>query len=134
MGLEEDDQNRLSRFQLADGQIHPGPLAAVLDETLGWGGFVRTRQGGVTVRLELDIMRAVEPGEKLLALGTCTGVRGKSAQRMFWFSEGGILPMGEEDLSPVMLARGQWLAVPELTEQMPGQLIPPELTEPLFTT
>ncbi len=132
MGLDSDDQSRLSWFQLADGQLHPGPLFAVLDEALGWGGFLRTRQGGVTVRLEIDIFRPVESGEKLLTFGACSNVRGKSTQRMFWYSEGGILPMGEEDLSPIMLARGQWLAVPELTEQMPGQLIPPDLAESLF--
>lgn len=133
MGLDPDDQEKLSRFCLADGQFHPGTLAAIVDETLGWAGFLHTRQGGVTVRLEMDLFRPVEPGEKMLCFGACSGTRGKGGNRLLWYAEGGIIPMGEEEPFPIMLARGQWLAVPKLTEEMKAHLIPSEWTNRWFT-
>ena len=133
MGLDPEDQNTLFRFQLDDTQIHLGVLAAVLDETMGWGGFVRARQGGMTVKLDVDFLRPVDRGEKMLCFGTCSGTRGKQASRMFWFSEGGILPMGEGELPPIMRARGQWLAMPELTDEMKRHLRPPEWLDRWFT-
>jgi acyl-coenzyme A thioesterase PaaI-like protein len=132
IGLDPDDRSRLSQFQLDDPLIHPGVLAAILDETMGWGGFVRSRHGGMTVKLDIDFLRPVEEGEKMLCYGICSGTRGKSASRMFWFSEGGILPMGEGDLSPIMRASGQWLAMPGLTEEMKKHLRPPEWLDRWF--
>jgi acyl-coenzyme A thioesterase PaaI-like protein len=124
IGLDPDDRDRFHRFRLDDGQAHPGTLISVLDETLGWSGFVETLQGGVTVKLEVDIHRPADPGEKMLCFGICTGVRGRDPQRQFWFSEGAILPMGDGDLTPIMTARGQWLSIPNLTEEMKQHLIP----------
>jgi hypothetical protein len=124
LGLDPDDQEKLASYRLEDGQIHPGVLAAILDETLGWGGFVHTRQGGVTVKLEVVILRPVEPDEKMLCFGACSGTRGRSADRLVWYSTGGIVPIGEEEPSPIMLANGQWLVVPRLTEEMRTHLLP----------
>jgi acyl-coenzyme A thioesterase PaaI-like protein len=132
MGFDPDDQSKICRFQLDDVQIHPGVLAAILDETMGWGGFVQARQGGMTVKLDVDFLRPAERGEKMLCFGTCSGTRGKTANRLFWFSEGGILAMGEGDLPPVMIARGQWLAVPSLTDEMKKHLRPPEWLDRWF--
>jgi acyl-coenzyme A thioesterase PaaI-like protein len=126
MGLEPDDQSKVFRFQLDDDLIHPGVLAAILDETMGWAGFVQARQGGMTVKLDVDFLRPVDRGEKMLCFGICSGTRGKDPSRMFWFAEGGILPMGEGELSPIMRARGQWLAMPDLTDQMRKHLSPRE--------
>ncbi len=133
IGLDPDDQNEVFRFQLDDAPVHPGVLAAILDETMGWGGFVRARQGGMTVKLDVDFLRPVERGEKMLCYGLCSGTRGKSASRMFWFSEGGILPMGEGDLPPIVRASGQWLAMPDLTEEMRKHLRPAEWLDRWFT-
>jgi len=132
MGLEPDDQSKVFRFQLDDDLIHPGVLAAILDETMGWSGFVQARQGGMTVKLDVDFLRPVDRGEKMLCFGMCSGTRGKDPSRMFWFSEGGILPMGEGDLSPIMRARGQWLAMPALTDEMKKHLSPPEWLDRWF--
>ncbi len=132
MGLDPDDQERFHRFRLDDGQAHPGVLISILDETLGWAGFVQERQGGVTVKLEVDIFRPADPGEKMLCFGTCTGTRGRPPNRFFWSSEGAVLPMGDGDMSPIMTARGQWLAVPKLTGEMKRHLIPRDLTDPWF--
>jgi acyl-coenzyme A thioesterase PaaI-like protein len=132
VGLDPDDQDRFHRFRLDDGQAHPGTLVALLDETLGWSGFLRTRQGGVTVRLEVDILRPVDPGEKLLCFGVCTGTRGRDPQRQFWFAEGAVLPMGDDDFSPVMTARGQWMSIPKLTDEMKRHLMPREWLLPWF--
>jgi acyl-coenzyme A thioesterase PaaI-like protein len=129
IGLDPDDQNRIFQFQLDDSMIHPGVLAAILDETMGWAGFVRARQGGMTVKLDVDFLRPTERGEKLLCYGICSGTRGKRASRMFWFSEGGVLPMGEGNLAPIMRASGQWLAMPDLTEEMRTHLRPAEWLE-----
>ncbi len=126
IGLDPDDRERFHRFRLHDGQAHPGTLISVLDETMGWGGFVETLQGGVTVKLEVDIHRPADPGEKMLCFGICTGTRGRDPQRRFWFSEGAILPMGDDDLSPIMTARGQWLSIPKLTDEMKRHLMPRE--------
>ncbi len=132
IGLDPDDQNEVLRFQLDDAPVHPGVLAAILDETMGWGGFVRARHGGMTVKLDVDFLRPVERGEKMLCYGLCSGTRGKSASRMFWFSEGGILPMGEGDLPPIMRASGQWLAMPDLTDEMKKHLRPAEWLDKWF--
>jgi len=124
VGLDPDDRERFGRFRLPDGQAHPGTLVAILDETLGWSGFVETLQGGVTVKLEVDIHRPWEPGEKMLCFGLCTGTRGRDPQRRFWFAEGAALPMGDGDPAPIMTARGQWLSVPRLTDEMRRHLYP----------
>jgi acyl-coenzyme A thioesterase PaaI-like protein len=132
IGLDPDDQNRVFQFRLDDASVHPGVLAAILDETMGWGGFIRARHGGMTVKLDVDFLRPVERGEKMLCYGVCSGTRGKTASRMFWFSEGGILPMGEGDLPPIMRASGQWLAMPDLTVEMKRHLRPVEWLDRWF--
>jgi acyl-coenzyme A thioesterase PaaI-like protein len=132
IGLDPDDQNRVFRFQLDDAPVHPGVLAAILDETMGWGGFVKARHGGMTVKLDIDFLRPVERGEKMVCYGLCSGTRGKSATRMFWFAEGGILPMGEGDLPPILRASGQWLAMPDLTEEMRKHLRPSDWLDRWF--
>ncbi len=126
-GLDPDDDERFFWFRISDDEVHPGALASVLDETLGWSGFVAARQGGVTVRLEIDFFRPVDLGERLLFFGVCTRIRGSSPHRLFWYAAGGILPFGTgADLAPVALAAGQWLAVPKLTEEMKRHLAPAE--------
>jgi len=132
IGLDPNDQNEVFRFELDDATVHPGVLAAIIDETMGWGGFVRARQGGMTVKLDVDFLRPVDRGEKMLCYGLCSGTRGKSASRMFWFSEGGILPMGERDLPPIMRASGQWLAMPVLTDEIKKHLRPAEWLDKWF--
>lgn len=132
VGVDPDDRERFQRFALDREQTHPGTLIAVLDETLGWSGFIETLHGGVTVRLEVDIHRPADPGEKLLFLGICTGTRGRTGHRKFWFAEGAVVPMGEEGLSPIMTARGQWLCIPELTEEMKRHLMPQDWLQRWF--
>jgi hypothetical protein len=132
IGLDPDDQGKVFRFQIDDALMHPGVLAAILDETMGWGGFIRARQGGMTVKLDVDFLRPAERGEKMLCLGTCSGTRGKKATRLFWYSEGGILPMGERDLPPIVRAKGQWLAMPALTDEMRKHLRPAEWLDRWF--
>ncbi len=132
IGLDPDDQNEVSRFQLDEAMIHPGVLAAILDETMGWGGFVEARHGGMTVKLDVDFLRPVDRSEKMLCYGLCSGTRGKNPNRMFWFAEGGILPMGEGDLPPIIRATGQWLAMPDLTQEMRKHLRPAEWMDRWF--
>ena len=132
IGLDPEDQSKIFRFELDDALLHPGVLAAILDETMGWGGFVRARQGGMTVKLDVDFLRPVDRREKMLCYGICYGTRGRSGTRMFWYSEGGILPMGEGGLAPIARARGQWLAMPDLTDEMRKHLRPAEWMDRWF--
>jgi len=124
MGLDPEDEAKFSWYRLSEEELHPGAMAAILDEVLGWSGFLATRQGGVTVKLEIDFLRPVDLGERMLCFGSCVRVRGRNPQRLFWYSVGGILPFGSTDLSPIVLAKGQWLAVPNLTEEMKNHLMP----------
>jgi len=132
MDPDANEGNNPASFRLDEAQAHPGCLAAILDETMGWSGFVHARQGGVTVKLEIDILRPATPEEKLLCYAACTGTRGKRSSRLFWYAEGAFLPMAQAGALPVMLAQGQWLTVPRLTEEMKRHLIPPEWTARWF--
>lgn len=134
-GVDPEDDARFFWFRLSEDEVHPGALAAVLDETLGWSGFVAARQGGVTVRLEIDFFRPVDPGERLLFFGSCTRIRGSGPHRLFWYAAGGVLPFGAgADPAPIALAKGQWLAVPKLTEEMKNHLAPSEWVSRWFSS
>ncbi|MEW6442129.1 MAG: hypothetical protein AB1640_14425 [bacterium] len=133
MGIDPEDESRLFWFRLSDQELHPGALASVLDETLGWSGFLATRQGGITVKLDIDFLRRVEIGERMICFAACTAVRGRSPERLFWYAAGGIVPLGGTDLSPIALAKGQWLAVPRLTEEMKNHLRPAAWLERWFS-
>ena len=103
-----------------------------MDETLGWSGFLASGQGGITVKLEIDFLRPLIPGEKMVCCGRCIRLRGTSPHRLFWYSEGVIIPMRSDDHTPIALARGQWMAVPALTEEMKTNMLPQSESEKLF--
>lgn len=131
-GFDRGDERSFSRFREGD-TLHPFPILALLDETLGWGGFMRAGQGGVTVRIRYAFLRRVDAGERLIFLGYGDRVRGSSASRMlFWASGGAAAVHSDGRLEPVATATGQFMAMPELTKQMKTTLLPREWTEQAF--
>ena len=132
-GLDPDDDEHFYWLRISDQEVHPGVLASVMDETLGWSGFLMSGQGGVTVKLEIDFLRPLSPAEKIICCGRCTRVRGVSPHRLFWYSEGVVIPLRGEDRTPLAIARGQWMAMPGLTEEMKSNLLPRSTVEKLFS-
>jgi len=131
-GFETGDQETFYRFQ-RDGKVHPVAFLALLDETMGWAGFMRSASGGVTVRLSYTFYRAVLIDERLVFFARGDKVKGRDGSRMFFWSSGGVAVVGKDGtFEPVAVASGQFLGVPELTEQMRRELIPQEWTRRVF--
>ncbi len=131
-GFDPEDQETFFRFQRG-GFAHPMALLALLDETMGWGGFFISRSGGVSVRLSYRLFRSISSKEKLVFLGRGEKVLGRIEKRMFFWASGAacaLLPDGS--LETVAQASGQWYAMAALTEEMRRELIPSELTEAAF--
>lgn len=125
-GFDPADFDSFYLFQKG-GKVHPLAFIALLDETIGWGGFMLTSTGAVTVRIGYTFHRSVAVGEKLIFYGRGDRVRGRSESRLlFWASGGAAVVRENGGLEPVASASGQWMAVPELTEQMKTNLIPKE--------
>jgi len=131
-GFNREDAETFYRFQRQD-QLHPLPFLALLDETLGWGGFLISASGAVTVRIAYTFYRPVSMKEKLIFFGRGERVRGKGGSRlMFWASGGAAAVKDDGRLEMVVSASGQWFGVPDLTEQMKTSLLPKELRDRAF--
>lgn len=131
-GSDEGDKESFDRFQV-DGILHPVAPLALLDEILGWGGFMLAGQGGVTVRIRFSFLRRIRAGEKLFFLGRGDRMRGTSLSRMFFWASGGAAAVHPDGgLEPVVTASGQFMVMPELTEQMKTTLLPGEWMERAF--
>jgi acyl-coenzyme A thioesterase PaaI-like protein len=106
------DINRLS-----EGQLHPGALITILDETLGWAGFFSAWQGGVTVNISTYFLRSVRPSDNIFSIGTCDDTYGSYSRKMV-FSSGGLFAKTEGAPELVAYATGKWLTKPEYKEKM----------------
>ena len=105
-------------------------LMAVLDETMGWGGFFASANGGVSVRLNYKFLRKIGIKEKLVFFGRGEKVMGRIDKRMlFWASGCGTVMKADGSFEKVIESSGQWYAMATLTEQMRKELIPESLTE-----
>jgi hypothetical protein len=132
IGADMHDLNSFCRFQRG-GLIHPVAFLALLDETVGWGGFMTSGSGGVTVRIRYTFYRDISPGERVLVIGRGDKVRGSAASRLlYWGSGGAVVVHDDGRLEPVITVSGQFLGVPELTQQMRVELAPPEQTQRAF--
>jgi hypothetical protein len=115
------------------GYLHPLPLLALLDEIIGWGGFLLTASGGVTVKASYTFLRDIPVGEPLWVFGKGEKVRGNAASRLlFWASGCAAAVHCDGTLEPVVVASGQYLGVGALTEQMRRELLPAEYTRRAF--
>ena len=84
--FNEEDKNTFFLFE-RNGFIHPMGLMAVLDETMGWGGFFASSNGGVSVRLNYKLLRRIGVNEKMVFFGRGEKVMGRIDKRMlFWAS------------------------------------------------
>ncbi len=131
IGLDEGDLYTVCRFQ-ERGLIHPVAFLALLDETVGWGGFMASGSGGVTVRIRFTFYRDIRVGERIVIFGRGDRVRGKAPRLLFWGSGGAMAVHDDGHLETVITVSGQYLGVTELTEQMKVELQPADLTRKAF--
>ena len=131
-GFDAGEGEPFYRFRRG-GCVHPLPLLALLDETLGWAGFMATGSGAVTVRIGYTFYRDIRVGERLVFYGRNEKVKGNAGSRLFYWASGGAAVVDDRGgLEIVAAAAGQYLGVPALTEQMRRELIPPEWTRRAF--
>jgi hypothetical protein len=112
--------------------IHPLVFLALLDEAMGWGGFMITASGSVTVRVGYTFYRDIHVGERIVVFGRGEKVRRSFGRLFFWASGGAAVIHNDGKLEDVIAASGQWLGVPDLTEQMKRELVPKNLTSRAF--
>jgi hypothetical protein len=132
VGCAGDRGEAFYSFQRS-GRLHPLPLLALLDEIMGWGGFLLAASGGVTVRASYIFYRDIQVGEPLWVFGRGEKVRGNAASRLcYWTSGGAAAVRGDGVLEPVAVASGQFLGVAALTKQMRRELLPADLARYAF--
>jgi hypothetical protein len=132
IGFDPADRDTVCRFHRR-GRLHPICLLALGDETMGWGAFFLSKNGGVSVRLSYTFYREIGIDERLIVFGKGERVKGDIAKRMmFWASGGAAVVKPDGTFEIVMTSSGQWLAIAALTEQMRQNLIPEELTQKAF--
>jgi hypothetical protein len=131
-GFSDEDNDTFYRFE-RNWIIHPMPLLAVLDETMGWGGFFSSANGGVSVRLNYKFLRQIRVDEKLVFFGRGEKVMGRIDKRMFFWASGcGVVMHDDGSFETVIESSGQWYAMAALTDQMETELIPISLTKNAF--
>lgn len=132
VGMDAQDSEAFYLFQ-RNNIIHPIASAAMIDETLGWAGFMASVSGAVTVRISYTFYRDIRVGERVIAFGRGDKVKGNPGSRLFFWASGGAAVVNKDGtFETVIAASGQWLGVPELTRQMKIELMPKELTERAF--
>ena len=131
-GFNPEDEQTIHLFS-RNGYLHPIIHFAVLDETMGWGGFMAYAHGGVSVRLQYTLLRKIGIHEKMVFFGRGEQVRGRIDKRMFFWASGCAAVMRDDGTFEVVaVSSGQWYAVKALTEQMKTALIPREQNEKIF--
>lgn len=113
--------------------MHPVAFLSLLDETMGWAGFMCSASGGVSVRLSYTFYRPVSVAERLVFIARGEKVRGRGASRILFWASGGAASVGQDGSFEVLAtAVGQFLGVPDLTDQMRKELIPREWARRVF--
>ena len=132
-GFDAGDKETFYLFQ-GNNIIHPLAFLALLDETMGWAGFMTSASGAVTVRIGYTFYRDVHIGEKLVVFGRSEKVKGNIGSRLLFWTSGGAAVIDDKGRFEVVIAAsGQYLGVAELTEQMKTELIPKEFTSRAFS-
>ncbi|NPA25012.1 MAG: hypothetical protein GXO34_04210 [Deltaproteobacteria bacterium] len=126
------DRGLAANFQQAEGRLHPGVLAALLDELCGWSGVLAGDLYGFTVRFRLRINFLPEIGDELLGISPQPRVRGRG-ERMFYYPYGVIYRRTKAGFTEVVaVAEGQWLAREELRRQFVATRIEEDLSGIVF--
>ncbi|MCX7982134.1 MAG: hypothetical protein N2572_04395 [Syntrophales bacterium] len=116
-----------------DGIVHPLPVFALLDEILGWGGFMLTASGAVTVHLHVVLHRPIKLGEALTFFGQGVRMRGRAGQRLMFWSSGGVMAKNSNGTNELLAtAQGQYFGLEILTQQMKAHLFPRDLAAEAF--
>jgi hypothetical protein len=132
IGFDAGDSEAFYLFQ-KNNIIHPLASLSLLDETMGWAGFMASASGAVTVRIAYTLYRDIRVGERVVVFARGDKVRGNAASRLLFWASGGAVAINKDGLlETVIAASGQWLGVPELTRQMKTELMPKELAERAF--
>ena len=115
-------------FQQAPDQLHPGVLAALLDELCGWSGVLADDLYGFTVRFKLNINRLPRLDEEIFGFAPTPEVKGRG-ERQFYFPEGCLYQKNSHGAFEVIAtATGQWLARHQLRRQFDDSHIEEDLT------
>ena len=121
-----------SSFQQASGTLHPGVLAALLDELCGWSGVLADDLYGYTVRFKLHINRLPAIGEELFGMAPTPLVRGRGS-RKFYHPQGALYQKkADGSLEIIAVATGQWLARDELRQQFDDTQIVEDMSGIVF--
>jgi hypothetical protein len=132
-GASSDDGDQTESFLIANDELHPAVLISIFDENTAWGGFMQTRSCGLSVRLNLTLLRPVAKTEPLLFVGWPAGTRGNPRAPRFFLAEGTILSMVDPDNpKPVVHGRGEWVIMDQYTRQIKENLLPPNDWEWIF--
>ena len=119
-------------FQQAPRQLHPGVLAALLDELCGWSGVLAGDLYGFTVRFKLNINRLPGLDEEIFGFAPTPKVKGRG-ERKFYFPEGVLYrTKGDGSLEIIASASGQWLARDQLRQQFDETHIAEDLSGIIF--
>ena len=124
-GYDSTDVDRGASFLIGKDELHPAVLISIFDENTAWGGFMITRAAGLSVRVDLTLLRPVGKEEKLLFVGEPSGIRGNPRNPRFFLAQGTILSMTDPgNPEPVAFGRGEWLIMDQYTKQIKRNLLP----------
>jgi hypothetical protein len=124
-GHGDTDIDRADAFLIAKDELHPAVLISIFDENTAWGGFMHTRSAGLSVRLDVTLLRPVAKTEKLVFIGRPAGIRGNPKAPRFFKAEGEILSLEDpQNPEPVAYGRGEWVILTAYTEQIKSNLLP----------
>lgn len=131
-GFDAGEKESFYLFQ-RNNIIHPLAFLALLDETMGWAGFMASASGAATVRIGYTFYRDIHVGERFVAFGRSEKVKGNIGSMLFYWASGGAAVVDDEGrLKIVVASSAQYLGVAELTEQMKMEMIPKEYTSRAF--
>ncbi len=124
-GNGDEDQDRARCFLIGERELHPAVITSIFDENTGWAGFMRTKGAGLTVRMELTLLRPVESDDQLLFIGQPHGVRGNANNPRFFNANGMVLSMkAPGGPTPIAMGSGEWIILQSITEQVKQHLLP----------
>lgn len=130
-GFAPEDSGSFYLFQ-RNGFLHPVALLALLDETLGWAGFMISASGGVTTRISYAFYRKVKSDEKVAVFARGDRLRGTASRTLYWASGAAAVVKDNGGLEIVASASGQYFGMRELTEQMKTELMPADINARAF--
>ncbi len=128
------DYERAENFLISKDELHPAVITSIFDENTAWSGFMKTRSCGLSVRMELRLMRPVSRNEELVFLARPTGIRGNPKSPRFYLAEGAVYSLScSENPQVVACGRGEWIIMDTYTQQIKENLLPVDDWQWLFT-